>query len=127
MHMTVHLSLHLSLGCSPIWDENRMYFCFSLKMKPTIFSLINLFLLVSFVDNFCKQFGPRSKPDKTSGLIWIQTVLNSDGVPESLFRMGCWFWKKKKERKWVTADHVYGDLFILTWAEMVSAKSSNAS
>ena len=30
--------------------------------------------LMSSADNFCKQFGPRSGPLKSSGLIWVQTV-----------------------------------------------------
>ena len=45
--------------------------------------------LVASADNFCKQFGPKSKqikPNLTSGLIWIQTVGHSDGIPEIIFR-----------------------------------------
>ena len=34
----------------------------------------------------CKQFGPRSGLDKTSGLIWIQNVWHSDGIPERIFQ-----------------------------------------
>ena len=35
-------------------------------------------------DNLCKQFGPRSGPTKL-GPNWIQTVRNSDGIPERIF------------------------------------------
>ena len=34
---------------------------------------------------FCKQFGPRSGPTIMSGLIWVQTVCNSDGNSEERF------------------------------------------
>ena len=44
--------------------------------------MLSLYLLVSSDDTFCKQFGPRS------GLIWIQTVLHFDGIPERIFRKG---------------------------------------
>ena len=33
-----------------------------------------LYLLVLSADNLCKQFGIQIRPDKMSGLIWIQTV-----------------------------------------------------
>ena len=42
---------------------------------------LTLCLLVSSADNFCKQFGP-----KMSGLILMQIVLHSDGIPERIFR-----------------------------------------
>ena len=38
------------------------------------------------------------RPDKTSGLIWIQTVWHSGGIPERSFRKK-WFWKKAADGK----------------------------
>ena len=38
------------------------------------------------------------RPDILSGLIWIQTVWHSDGVPERIFRRS-WFWKKSSDDK----------------------------
>ena len=32
------------------------------------------------------------------GLIWIQTVWHSDGIPERIFP-NCWFWKKSRQQK----------------------------
>ena len=43
------------------------------------------FLLVSSADNLWKQIGPRSGPAKMSGLIWIQSLLHSDVIPERNF------------------------------------------
>ena len=50
--------------------------------------LLTLCLLVSSVDNHCKQIEPRLGPTKTSGLIWIQILWHSDDIPERTF------WKK---------------------------------
>ena len=41
---------------------------------------LTLCLLVSFADNLCKQFGPKSGPTFGLSLIWIQTVRHSDGI-----------------------------------------------
>ena len=46
--------------------------------------ILTFCLLVSSADSHCKQFGPRS--GLTSGLIWIQTVWHSDGIPERNFQ-----------------------------------------
>ena len=45
------------------------------------------------------------RPDKTSGLIWIQTVWHSDGIPERIFRK-CWFWNKSADdkRTWTISE-----------------------
>ena len=56
--------------------------------------MFNSGLLVSSADNLYKQFGHRSGPDKTSGLLWIQNVWHSDGIPERIFRKG---WKKSAD------------------------------
>ena len=42
-------------------------------------------------DNHCKQIQIRA--DKTSGLIWIESIWHSDAIPERIFRKN-WFWKK---------------------------------
>ena len=44
------------------------------------------YLLVSYADNFSKQFGPRSSLIKMLGLNRSQTVEHSDGIPERIFR-----------------------------------------
>ena len=44
-------------------------------------SSLTLCLLVSTADNLCKQF-----VNKMSGLIWIQTVWHSDGIPVRIFQ-----------------------------------------
>ena len=49
--------------------------------------------LVSSADNLCKQFGPRS------GLIWIQAVGQSDGIPGRIFRKKNDFEKNQPMRK----------------------------
>ena len=38
------------------------------------------------------------RPDKMSGLIWMQTVWHSDGIPERIFRKMC-FWKQSADDK----------------------------
>ena len=49
---------------------------------------------MSSADNLCKQFGPRSdRPDKMSGLIWIQTV-HTDGM---YLLLKSWIWKISAE------------------------------
>ena len=45
-----------------------------------------LCLIVWSADNLCKQFGPRSCPDKTSGLNLLLNRFNSDDIPEIIFR-----------------------------------------
>ena len=44
-----------------------------------------LCLSVSSADNLGKQFGHRSGPTIPSGLISVQTVRHSDGIPEEFF------------------------------------------
>ena len=45
-----------------------------------------IWMHVSSADNLCKQFGPRSGTTECRGLIWIQTVCDSDDIPEIIFR-----------------------------------------
>ena len=54
---------------------------------------LTLCLPVLSADNLCKQFGPRSGLTILSGLIWIQTIWHSDGIPEILKNK--WFIKKR--------------------------------
>ena len=61
---------------------------------------ITLYRLVSSAD--LQSDWNQIRPNKMSALIWIQSVLHSDGIPERIFRKS-WFWKKsvgdKKARK----------------------------
>ena len=57
-----------------------------------------LCLLVSSAHNLCKQIGARSGLTIMSGLIWIQSVCHSDGIPERVFQKS-WFWKKSADEK----------------------------
>ena len=50
------------------------------EMKP-----LTLCVLVSSAFNFANSLDP-DQAHKTSGLIWIQTVCHSDGIPERIFR-----------------------------------------
>ena len=95
-------------------------------MKPTIFSLINLFLLVSLLITFANSSDLDQSPPKrraSSGSKLFYTLM--------VFLKVCFEWVVGFGRRYqrVSADFVYGDFVvywqILTWAEMVSAKSSN--
>ena len=52
-----------------------------LKMKDKSYPVLFLYLLMSSADNFCKQFWTQTRP----GLIRIQTVRYSKGIPEINF------------------------------------------
>ena len=49
------------------------------------FKWLTLCLLESSADNLYKTFLTQIRPDKALGLIWIQTVWHSDGIPEKVF------------------------------------------
>ena len=44
-------------------------------------------------------------PDNMSGLIWIQSVWNSDGIPEIIFQKS-WFWKNQQKTKNMKKKHM---------------------
>ena len=58
----------------------------------------SLLMLLS-ADNIFKKLGPRSGPDKMSGLIWIQTVWHSYGIPERIFQKKVIFRKISRRQK----------------------------
>ena len=70
---------------------------------------LTLCLLVSSADSLCKQFGPWS--NLTSGLIWIQTVYHSDGIPEI-------FWKKSADHKKACLKN-YSEGSLYVWVRAV--------
>ena len=63
-----------------------VFLIFFLSNEPNhVLLIISICLLVSSDDNFCKQFGPRSKSDKNAGLYLDRNGCQSDRVVSSNF------------------------------------------
>ena len=74
-------------------SENFAIFCVTLVVLLTLCRLCMCHLLITFANSL--------DPDqawKMSGLIWIQTIWNSYGIPEIIFQKS-WFWKKSADDK----------------------------
>ena len=57
----------------------------NLEMVETLGGILTLYLQVSSAEKPFQTVWTQIRPDKRSGLIWIQTVGHSDGIPERIF------------------------------------------
>ena len=93
--MCILVKVQLAIGN---WHTPKLFISLVLKFEKVHLTLYPL------VVNFIVRWYPlqtvwtQIRPDKTSGLIWIQTVWHSDGISERFFEKVNL--KKKKIHKW---------------------------